>query len=269
MTTSPRAWIVALCTAGALLPGAARSQAADAWRFSASIYLYLPEVSGNRTFPERDPAISVDAGQILDSLNAVFMGNFEARKGRYGFFTDLMYVDLGNSKSGTRDITIGNVGLPASATANVNLDLKASAWTLAGTYEAVRQGRTTVDVLAGARMLRVEHRLQFQIDGDIGAIVLPERAGTREATTTNWDAIIGLKGRQGLGATGAWFIPWYVDIGTGESQRTWQASAGLGYAFKWGDVVASWRYLDYRLDSDRPVQRLTLNGPSIAAVFHW
>jgi hypothetical protein len=269
MRTSVHAAIAALCATAALLPGGAHAQAADAWRFSASIYLYLPTVSGNRTFPASDPVIGVDSGDILDHLNAVFMGNFEARRGRYGFFTDFMYVDLSNSKSGTRDITIGNVGLPAGASANLDLDLKAKSWTLAGTYEVLRQGRNTMDVLAGARMLQVEHRLQFQIDGDIGNLVLPGRAGTREDSTTNWDAIVGVKGRVGLGASGAWFVPYYLDVGAGESNLTWQALAGLGYAFKWGDVVGAWRYLDYRLDSGRPVQRLTLNGPSIAAVFHW
>jgi hypothetical protein len=44
---------------------------------------------------------------------------------------------------------------------------------------------------------------------------------------------------------------------------------GLGYSFNWGDVVATWRYLDYRNQSGKPIQNLNLSGPLLAFAFHW
>ncbi len=44
---------------------------------------------------------------------------------------------------------------------------------------------------------------------------------------------------------------------------------GIGYSFGWGDVVGSWRYLDYKMKSGSNVEKLNFNGPSLAAVFHW
>jgi hypothetical protein len=86
---------------------------------------------------------------------------------------------------------------------------------------------------------------------------------------TNWDAIVGAKGRVAFGANREWFIPYYADIGTGDSDLTWQLSAGLGYSYSWGDVIATWRYLDYNFKSKSKVQDLTMNGPLLGVAFHW
>ncbi len=78
------------------------------------------------------------------------MGSLEAQKGRWGAFTDILYVDLGNSKSGTRDIAVGGGRLPVGVTADAQLDLKGTVWTLAGNYRALSTPDSTLDVFAGA-----------------------------------------------------------------------------------------------------------------------
>lgn len=87
--------------------------------------------------------------------------------------------------------------------------------------------------------------------------------GTSEAKVDNWDAIIGLKGRVLQDAQGKWFVPYYVDVGTGDSNLTWQALVGLGYQFRWGSVNASWRYLD--ISSSRAMRSTTLPSTGL----HW
>jgi hypothetical protein len=84
-----------------------------------------------------------------------------------------------------------------------------------------------------------------------------------------WDAIIGVKGRFELGADKKWFVAYYLDVGAGDSKSTWQAVAGVGYSFGWGDIVGAWRHLDYRMKSDTAVESLSFSGPGIAAVFRW
>ena len=44
-----------------------------------------------------------------------FMGSIEASNGRWGMFTDAVYMDIGNTKSGYRDFTLGGSALPAGA----------------------------------------------------------------------------------------------------------------------------------------------------------
>jgi hypothetical protein len=64
-------------------------------------------------------------------------------------------------------------------------------------------------------------------------------------------------------------MPFYVDVGTGNSDLTWQAMLGFGYAFGWGDLGAVWRYLDYDLKSNGPIQDLNFNGPAVGVTFRW
>ncbi len=86
-------------------------------------------------------------------------------------------------------------------------------------------------------------------------------------TENNWDAIIGLKGRAFIGNERKWFVPYYVDIGAGESKFTWQLNGGIGYAFDWGAVVASWRYLDYSFKSSSRVTDMNFSGPLVGVAF--
>ena len=37
-----------------------------------------------------------------------------------------------------------------------------------------------------------------------------------------------------FGPNREWFVPYYADIGTGQSDFTWQAIGGIGYAFSGG-----------------------------------
>ena len=64
-------------------------------------------MGGSTTFPQSDAgsSVTVDAKTIIDNLKFVFMGSLGAHNGRWGMFTDVIYMDLGNTKSGTRDIS--------------------------------------------------------------------------------------------------------------------------------------------------------------------
>lgn len=261
----------AACACALLQPLAAHAQWNDQWRFNALIYVYLPDIGGTSTFPPNGASESatVDSSKILENLKFAFMGTFDASKGRWGISNDLMYLDVGGDKSGTRDISIGGGGIPAGASANVNLDVKGLIWTVAGTYEAVATPDARLQVLAGARLLSVKQNLGWEVTGNIGSIPLAGRQGSNEAKVDNWDAVVGLRGRVMFGSDRAWFVPYYVDVGTGDSDLTWQAIGGIGYAFKWGDVIAAWRYLDYNLKSSDKIQSINFNGPAIGVAFHW
>ena len=255
-------------------PPAAQSPApwsTGTWRFAGSLYLYGPSIDGSFSFPKRsgNGNVVVDAGDVFDNLNGAFMGAFEANNGRWGVFTDYMYVDISGSKSATRDFSIGGVNVPASVTADLDLGLKGSAWTIAGEWRLQSTRESTVDVLLGARYLDIKPRLSFGLNGNVASIPAASRGGSFEVKASNWDAIIGLKARYAFGDRLQWYVPLYADVGGGDSKLTWQAAAGLGYAFGWGDIVGLWRYLRYDFKSDDVIQDLTFNGPMIGVTFRW
>jgi hypothetical protein len=247
------------------------SSKTDSWQFGVSIYGWFPDVEGKTAFtqPGGSNEFKIDIDNILDNLEFTLMGTFDVRKGRWGILTDVIYMDVGGSQTGTREATIGGNELPVNASANVDLDLKSWIWTLTGYYRALDQPGMTLDVVAGARYLDVEQKVNWDVTGNVGSIPIPGRTGSAEVSLTNWDALIGLRGRFAFGAQNAWFVPYYFDVGAGDSDFTWQGIAGLGYAFHWGEIAAVWRYLSYDLPSGSAIDDMSFSGPAIGVTFRW
>ena len=267
-----------LCAvAGALPPATAAAQStqkdweAEKWQFTASIYGWLPTIDGTVNFPDdsRSTDLHVSKSDVLSALKMTFQGSLDAHNGRWGIFNDVVYVDLGGSKSRTRDFSIGNIGVPASATTDLSLDIKATIWTVAGEYRVVSDPAWTVDLLGGARMLRFKPTLGYSITGDLGPVVLPGREGNKQVDETIWDGIIGVKGRYTFGEDRRWYAPYYLDVGTGQTQLTWQIAGGIGYSFDWGSVFAMWRYLDYNFQSGKDLEDINMNGPMVGVAFQF
>jgi hypothetical protein len=61
----------------------------------------------------------------------------------------------------------------------------------------------------------------------------------------------------------------YLDAGTGDSDFTWQAMAGVGYQFDWGATVLSWRHLDYEMESDATIENFAFSGVLLGVTFRW
>lgn len=262
--------VLALC--GAAASNCVLAGNSDAWSVTGGIYAYLPTISGSSVFsvpPGSGSDASVDIDQLLDNLKGVFMGSLDVRKGEWGGFTDLLYMDIGNATSQTRAFTLAGTDLPAGATANTDYSLKGTVWTLAGYYHSEAGPDLNVDLLLGARLLDIDQSLGWSLNGNVASVPIIDRAGNRDAGIKSWDVIVGAKGRYAFGEGRKWFIPYYIDFGGGSADFTWQAMSGLGRSFGWGDVVCAWRYLDYQFPAGKALRTLTFNGPSVAAVFHW
>jgi len=257
------------CGLGVAMVPAASAQVSDRWQFGASLYGWFPSISGETTFPPQGGStnVSVNADDIVANLNFVFMGSFEARKGRWGAFTDVIYMDVGDTKSQTREFSLGGAGLPADVSGNLHYDLKSWVWTLAGEYRVVADPGTTMDAFVGARYVDVKQSIDYELGGNVASIPILDRSGNRSLKVSNLDGIVGVKGRLSFGDQRRWFVPWYLDVGAGDSDLTWQAMGGVGYSFAWGEIVAAWRYLDYQLGGQ--VDSLTLSGPAVAVNFRW
>lgn len=255
-----------------LLPLSAQAQdGLDSWQWRATIYGWLPKLDATTSFPTDgdNPPVEVGVEEILDNLDFTFMGALHAHKGRWGIFTDILYLDEGADKTELQDFTIGPGGnVPGSVELKARLDLKSTLWTIGGSYALSQSDTHLVDLVFGARMVDMSQELDWSFSGDIGELPLPGRDGKSKLSDTNWDAIIGFKGYNFLGEQGRWVVPWEIDIGTGDSDFVWQAMAGIGYHFNWGEVLLTYRYLDYD-NGDNPISDLVLYGPVIGASFAW
>jgi len=242
--------------------------APDAWRYSGTLYFYVPTVTGKTRFPADSGGTTLEF-DVLEHLKFTLMGSLDAHNGRWGGFADFIYLDFAGDRNQSRKFSIGDAGVPAGTTADIDWKLKGATWTLGGQYRFVSDAIFTLDGLAGARWLDIKRSSDWSITGDLGPLPPTSRTGSRKDSANIVDGIVGLRGRAALGAGSAWSVPFYVDVGTGESQLTWQAAAGIRYAFGWGEVSALWRVLDYDLKSGDPVEKLRFSGPMVGATWRW
>jgi len=274
--TSTALTLTALAAATTGSSAALAQSASEPWQFRAQLYLWVPGASGETVFPPSGgtPGAGVSFSDYfsLSNLQTVFMATFEASRGRWGGFTDFLYVDFDEGRSGTRDLSIsgpgGLVQIPASASADVDLRLRGKAWTLGATYAAIQRPQHTLQWLGGLRYLQIAPKLDWQLSGNIGSLPPGSAAGSLEVKPSYWDALVGVRGRAALGQS-RWFVPYYLDVGTGESRLTWQAVIGVGYAIDAVEITGGYRYVGYEFKSGSPVTRLTFDGPGVSVAFRW
>jgi hypothetical protein len=241
----------------------------DDWTFAATIYGWFPDIGGNTRFPAGDTSIDVPIDTILDHLKMTAQGSFSIQKGHWGAFTDVVYLDVGEAGSRTRHFEIGGQPLPGGVTTSMDFDLKSLFFTLAATCRVTASPEATLDVLLGARLAKFEPTLDWEFSGNFGSVTPPPLTGTREESIEQWDAIVGVRGQFAFGADHHWLVPYHLDVGTGDSDVTWQAMVGLAYSFGWGDLGVAWRYLDYELASGGTVADMNFSGPAFGVSFHW
>jgi hypothetical protein len=228
---------IALLIIGAGPAVAADSKSPDQWEFGVEVYLWGVSVSGNTA---ADSGIEVSFGDLLEDMEMGFMGAAGARKGKWSLLGDILYGDLKVKKN----------------TAEVNLTIEQPAWivNLAGGYAVIQTEAHRLDVLIGARYLDIEIDMDFDIGGNPGS-----HSGSEDAL----DAIIGVKGQADFAEK--WYFTYYLDIGTGDTDFTWQALGGFGYQFKHLDAVFGYRYLDWEFDDDDPfgeaLNNVEIHGP--------
>jgi hypothetical protein len=243
----------------------------DTWKFAATVYGWFPTIHNTVNFPLLGTThnISVDANQLYSNVNLGATGAFDVHYGDFGAFTDIIYLNLGNKKSNTRDFSLGNIGIPATTTADLQITLKSWLVTIAPEYRIVTDPNWTVDLLAGARYAEISTTLSWSFTGSIGPLPPASRVGGSEASLHIWTPIGGIKGQYAFGADKRWSVPFYFDAGSGDSQRTYQVVGGVGYSFHWGEITALWRYLDYKPQSNARISEIYFDGPLLGATFRW
>ncbi|MBR0672414.1 hypothetical protein [Neoroseomonas soli] len=275
-----------LAAAAALIAIGATSSAAaqetgvrTGWSFEVAPYAWLPSVNANLRYAlppglGGSADVKADADDYLAELNFAAAFAATARYDRFSLLTDVMYVsaDAGGSRVEAADI-LGVGRNPISSTVNVsgNTNLKTTLWTLAGGYTVAAGSWGNVDVLAGFRYLGIEATSDYNLAvtlvgprGNAGPTF--GGAGRLSGRDDIWNGIVGVRGRINIGQSG-FFVPYYLDLGAGDSNFTWQTFAGIGFQNGWAGVQLGWRYMSYDQGSSSLVQDLTMSGAYIAVNF--
>ncbi len=227
----------------------AYAEEADTWQNEILIYGWYAGIGGDVILPTgTDLEATVDASDIIDNLEMILMGGYEGRIGKWSVLADVVYIDVGNTVDG-----------PFSTAAAVGLDIQSWVVGAAVGYDVVQSEHGLISIVGGARYLALDVDAKFDY---FGATVL-----AKSGSDQLWDAVIGMRGFIRL--TDNWYLPYYADIGGGESNLTSQLFAGVGYRYSWGDVRLGYKYLYYDLGDDKLMQDLSLGGPALGVTFRF
>ena len=270
--------VVAAIVAAGPTPASLAQSPADHWRFGITPYFWFLNLEGNLRYSPiagGSPHVEISNSDLLDSLDFGIMLTGEARKGRWSIFTDVIYLDLSSLDSRVNDIdfNLGGPGNPTSVDNDAGTSSSLKAWllTLAGSFGVVEERAVTLEILGGFRYLSLDVSTDWQLTTTVtgpGPGQVFQRTGSISETQDAWDAIVGVRGRVRLWDS-SWTIPYYIDIGTGSSDLTWQGMVGLSYGFNWGEIMINYRYLDYDMDEGGLFDDLTLEGPGVGITFRF
>lgn len=224
---------------------------AETWEKVISLYGWVPGMDTSIATEFGDIESNPSGSDVLSDLEMVFMGTFEAHKGRWGIVKDIIYVDL----SDTQDTPFGQ--LFSDATTSV------TAWAVSGylTYQFAETSAARYEVAGGFRY--------FDLDTSVS---LSE--GTRPAQTVsledNWfDPVIGIRGHWKLSEK--WSASGFVDYGGfSGSSTTWQVLGTVDYNIS--DSFSArfgYRHMDISKTIDGAKVDIGLSGPIMGLTYRF
>jgi hypothetical protein len=250
---------VAFSYAGALsIASLSVAAADDDWQYSGTLYFWAAGIKGETA---RGAEVDVGFDTLLENLNMTFMGALEAKRGRWSLLADVVYLNVGANDAGTVPVPVQP---GAVAQVDVSASVKSRGWviSLLGAYNVLATPQASLDVLAGARYMELSLGFDLRAEGPLRSV-----AKDVSAMETSWDGVVGIKGHVNL--SDRWYLPYYVDVGTGQSDLTWQAFGGVGYSFDWGDVSLVYRKIAGELDSDSKLDNIDYSGPVLSATWRF
>ena len=220
----------------------AAEESNDEWNFNAGLYLWAADIDLEDTDGESS---TISFNQILDSLDFVFMGHLGGQKEKLGFMIDTIYLNLSETE---RDHV-------APGVIHDKTEIETTILTPVMTYRVVEDGQFNLDILGGLRYLYMDVNLKFNVLPDLGD------------DGSVYNGVVGFRGNVQLNQN--WHVPFYYDVGKGDSELTYQAFAGLNYSFPSFDLAAGYRYMKFKFDDDDDfggvLNNLVVKGPMIGA----
>jgi hypothetical protein len=204
------------------------------WELAAEIYLWTAGIKGDLS---NGASLDMPFSDIWDNLEFAAMAALFAKNGDWSVFADFVYMDLENR---VRNSTVG---------------MKSFITTFGGGYRVYKTPDLEFNIIGGARYAQIKNKLNT-----------PLFTGT--VSEHLWDGIVGFQGSYNFNED--WFATLYADIGTGQSDLTWQTIGALNYRItSSADAALGYRYLDYEMDSGSAVDNLNISGPYLGVKFHF
>ena len=210
--------IVVLVVSGAFAPAAAQS-GGDGWDVFVAPYLMGAAMSGSATLHGQQVEVDASASDIFSNLQFGAMGLFVARKGNWGFGSDLIWMALGTTVH------------------NTNVDFNQGAFAFYG----LRRLGPAADLTFGMRVNTLQGEFTFKTIGVDGLQVSQDKTWVDPVVGVALHSPMGRRvvarvftevGGFGAGSDFTWQI--FPDVGIRLTD-----SASLEFGYRWLDIKYS------------------------------
>jgi hypothetical protein len=216
----------------------------DRWEFTVSPYLIIPWLDGEVAVGNFGSDIEIGPSEVFDNLQLAGMVYFSARKGRWGFAVDTLYLSMGTSTDRPpSDQEVDQALVTFMGTTRINQHF---------------------DFVFGARWSHLKVALDFK--GPIG-LQIEDR--------TNWvDPIVGIRFQHRLGKHFSFeFLGDLGGFGVG-SRIAWNLEPVIAIDLaSWAKLAFGYRVIgfDYRSGEGRAriVYEMNVQGPMMGVAFHF
>lgn len=232
---------------------------AEDWEFLGSIYLWGAGVDGTTA---SGAEIDIGFDDILDNLEFALLGSLEASRGKFFALADVVYLDQGAGSASTRPLLPALPGGGFTINGATEVDVQSTVLNFVAGYELVEQNGFNLQGFAGARYLNLDSELNLAISvGPLRRSVIIRPDGDF------FDGVIGVRGRIDIAEN--WFVPYYFDIGAGESDFTWQAFSGVGYSFGRSEVTVGYRHTEWDFGSSAQIDNIAFSGLGVRYAYRF
>jgi hypothetical protein len=231
------------------LSATADDHGSDSLSWSVTPYLWAPNLTIDLSLRDNSIGGEVSFSDILDTLDAAFMGHLEAGKGNWSAFADLTYVDA----SDTTERTLIRI---SSKNTQTFLDL-AVAWHPRGIHEPL-------SVFGGLRYTAAESRFDFVSVPNDTAL------GSQRSDADYYDALLGLRYRFNL--SDRWSLQTHGDVSFGDTEGTLLARASFAYTVgerRENRILIGYQYKQLELEDSDVTTKIRLAGPTAGFSFRF
>jgi hypothetical protein len=246
----------------------------DRWHFRVTPYLWLPTINAqfhflHPTLPSGAPAeafadVRVGPNQYLSHLNSAAQLTVEADKGSSFVFGDLIYLNLGNGSSSVVNLggPLGHINIPIDVSTTSRTTSTLATVGIGNAF--VHTDTTDIGAFVGLRYINMTANVTWNVTGPLG---LFPKSGSASGAQSNLQAIVGGRGRIGLGSN--WYVPLYLDYGGSGDLTTYQWLGGIAHSYHSGAQILVWRQLAYFQNNNGVlINNVHLGGPAFAWSFY-
>lgn len=222
------------------------SDAAHGWTFRVAPYVWAAGLEGEIGVQGVTADVDLSFSDLVEEVDMGFMGQFEARNGRFGLVASPMWISMSGEASGPAGF------FDASITA------ESTVFDGFATFAVTPK----LEVLGGLRYTELDCEIELQAPG----------AQVSVTESKSWiDPIVGVRYVHQVAAR--WSLLFRADIGVaGDSDSIWRAAGLIGYELsRRSTLVFGYSALDYDYEEGSPASRFTWNvtmdGPIVGIGF--